>query len=428
MKRLLVLSSLWLFACSTGQHASGPSTRPAGETTGNAPPADTNTLSSEDDPGRSSVEGPQNASSYRIGTDQNIVPCELPAPKNMPRGAVVTLAEAERYCDVTAVPVTVLRPSPSGSHPDPGNTALMTGTGRFVTRTASSVTVWDRNGSVEHTFGRRGEAPGEFASGGALKIFLGARDSLYVLDDSGRWSVFEPQNFEFRRTFNHPAALFTAYAIEVTGDGILITGDFSGRGTGAPFHLIDLEGSLIRSFGPEQPRRASSPEIMYQLSAYDGKNGFWVVPRNGTPTGMTLEYWTTEGERLVTLRREVPWLPSSGYPQVDDPTEPALPEYDHIYVDSRGLIWVGVIVRDPRWRPVTGPEKRDVASELWDVRVEVIDPRSATVIASFIHDGPSEEVPPMARLFPNSSRSYRPSPDEMQRGSVEIFDIHLTRP
>src|SRR5690606_34485132 len=95
---------------------------------------------------------------------EGLAPCTLPEAQRWVPGAVINLVDAEEYCDVTAVPVTVLNPSVAGEHPDPNDFALMTSTGRFVTRAASSVTIWDSTGTVEHTFGRSGQGPGEFAS------------------------------------------------------------------------------------------------------------------------------------------------------------------------------------------------------------------------------------------------------------------------
>jgi hypothetical protein len=62
--------------------------------------------------------------------------------------------------------------------------------------------------------------------------------------------------------------------------------------------------------------------------------------------------------------------------------------------------------------------------ELYDARMEVIDPATGAVLVSLIHDGPNDELPPFSR-FLGQRRSYRIVEDGQGLRSIEIYDIHL---
>jgi len=171
-------------------------------------------------------------------------------------------------------------------------------------------------------------------------------------------------------------------------------------------------------------------DSMIQLSTFDGENGYWVVPANGARRGLMLEYWTLDGERMVNLERQVPWLPAGGYPPIaglggEGAGEPELPEYDMLHIDSQGLIRVVVVARDARWRYLTGPEKQEMMDELYDALLEVIDPIAGEVLVSYRYDGPSQELPPFSRFIPGTSRSYRTVEGALGDRTFEIVDVRL---
>lgn len=91
-----------------------------------------------------------------------------------------------------------------------------------------------------------------------------------------------------------------------------------------------------------------------------------------------------------------------------------------------GYLWVVVVVRDPRWRLVSGPEKRKAEQELFDARFEIVDPASGRVVAAMRHDGPADEPVPFSR-FLTGRRSYRVMEDSVGLRRIEIFDIHLIK-
>jgi hypothetical protein len=111
---------------------------------------------------------------------------------------------------------------------------------------------------------------------------------------------------------------------------------------------------------------------------------------------------------------------------VNDPTEPKLPQYDMLHLDPEGLLWIGAAVRDPRWRHIPQAEREAVAIELYDGRVEVIDPDAGVVLASVRYDGPPAPVPPL-QFMPRTRHAFRVVEDSVGLGTIEIFEIHLVR-
>jgi hypothetical protein len=184
------------------------------------------------------------------------------------------------------------------------------------------------------------------------------------------------------------------------------------------FHATNRSGVVPREFGP-------ATEIGTRLVAVEGDSAFWTTPRNGARQGLTVERWTVQGTRTQTVSRKAGWLPEDGYAQPASAGEPELPEYDMLHRTPDGLLWVAVVVRDARWHSVDATQTRALQQTLYDTRVEVIDPVSRTVAASYVYDGPPDTIPPFARFLPGTRRSYRIVSDTttgLRR--MEIFDIH----
>ena len=65
------------------------------------------------------------------------------------------------------------------------------------------------------------------------------------------------------------------------------------------------------------------------------------------------------------------------------------------------------------------------AHEIADGRFVIIDPASGVELVSYRFDGPFEEPPPFAGLFPGTRRSYRSVRDSLGLRSIQIYDIYL---
>jgi len=335
--------------------------------------------------------------------------------------AVVVLEVQEPLCDLVAEPVVTLDPMTDGSRPDPGRKVVATSDDRYFTtsRAGPQILEWGSDGTYVRSVGRAGEGPGELSPRGAPKLFLDDQDSLFVLDGSTRWSVFDP-GLTYVRSFLGSRTTGQTSAIHfVPGRGILSTACLpaGGEPAGRPFHWTDRDGRLEYSFGEY---RVPPPPRPVQASAMT-EDGFWVTPPSAGRLGLVLEHWTYEGEKTRTLERRVSWLPPDGYEA--RPGEPPLPEFERIHIDPDGLLWVTLAVRDPRWRETTPSERSKLASQLYDGRLEVIDPRAGVVVASYRYDGPDEEPSPIR--FLRGRRAYRLVSDSLGLTSVEVVNVSL---
>jgi len=344
-----------------------------------------------------------------------------------PATAMITVLDPlPVYCDIVAVPVATLEGSVDGMPPEPGSRVVMTSDGRYYTTSGygHQVLEWTGDGHFRRAVGAVGEGPGEFSPRGALMLFLGPGDSLFVLDGAQRWTVFDP-DLTFVRAFQGRFNGRNDETLHVVGGrGILTTGDVIGAPPGAEaFHWMGFDGSPGPSFGPERELPLSDRSAREERASGVDSSGLWVTPPNGAPRGLTLERWTLDGRRVRVLERRVPWLPPDGYPEM--PGEPRLPEYDRVYVDREGLIWIIVAVRDPRWREVSDEERRGVEQELYDGRLEVINPETGRVVVSYRYDGVADPPPPFSELLNTGRRSYRTVEDSLGLRAIEIFDIHL---
>lgn len=352
--------------------------------------------------------------------------CAVAEPEGPP-GATppVVLEPAPVYCDFVAVPVATLEGSLDGTLPEPGQRVVMTSDGRYFTtsRYGHQVLEWTGDGRFVRAVGAPGEGPGEFVPLGGLILFLGPRDSLFVLDGGQRWTVFDA-NLNYRRTFRGRFNGRNSQTLHIVeGRGILTTADILGKRPEAAgsFHWMKLDGSPGGSFGPPREVEGLGVGRLERSSALDG-GGLWVAPPNGARRGLFLERWTLDGHPTRVLERRVSWLPPDGYPEA--PGAYPLPEYDMVHVDADGFIWIGMAVRDPRWRLMAAGEREALTKELYDGRLEVIDPEHGRVVASYRYDGPPE-MPPFERFLGAGRHSYRILHDSLGLRSIEILDIHL---
>ena len=187
-------------------------------------------------------------------------------------------------------------------------------------------------------------------------------------------------------------------------------------------HVMNFDGSPNQSFGPVRSGSADSDRDDDRMSAFDGRDAFWVTRPNGHHEPITLQRWTKDRRLAQELELRVPWFPDGGY---DNTSRPIMPEYDVLHVDASGLVWMCVLVRDKRWQQLQGEERRKREHEIADWRCEVIDPASDVTLVSYRFDGPFEDQPPFARLFPGTRRSYRSVRDSLGLRSIQIYDIYL---
>ena len=359
-------------------------------------------------------------------TDESLArPCEAQLGPPAATTGTEVVRSARLFCDIASLPVAVLSGSVNGEVPEPGSEVLVTRAGQFVTTAAheNAVILWDAAGSFVRKVARPGSGPGEFSPRGGLRLFLGPADSVFVLDGENRWSVFD-DSLDFHRSFRGMFSGRSRGSVHLLGDGSVLT---TARlpGTAEWFHIQRLDGSKGMSFG-----RLSSEQLELgtrhheRLSTLDRQGGMWVAPPSGSP--FLLEHWTIEGAKQSTLKRRAEWLPEQGDQITASAGGILVPDYDLLHLDSSGLLWIAAVVQSSsERRPTARDHSGESIADLYDVRIEVIDPRTHLVLASYIHDGPHAQLPPFSRFIPSTNLGYRSSQDSLGMRSLEVFRVTL---
>lgn len=147
------------------------------------------------------------------------------------------------------------------------------------------------------------------------------------------------------------------------------------------FRLVDSTGVLVESFGVRDRQALAGSPFTDRLVTYAGGDRFWAGPPTDdghSPVGYELEEWSVDGERLKTLRREVPRLPISWPPPPpathDRPTTPAPrpPAIRKLHLDDDGVLLVIVVYATDKWLPPVEalqlPSEQQIA--MFEYRVE----------------------------------------------------------
>jgi hypothetical protein len=294
--------------------------------------------------------------------------------------------------------------------------------GRFYTtsRRGEPVEVWDSLGKHVATVGRSGSGPGEF-SGWPLSLFIDVGDTLHVLDGLGRWSVFDSA-FNSVRTFTAARAFRTSTLID--GGPLVFTSSVSWGEPDAAFYRMTRDGRPDGSHGKSD---VSSSFGSGRLSSTGPDHTIWIAPAPGTGKGFVLENRSINGELLNVVERDAPWLPLTGYSD-----EPNVPTFRTLHVDDDGLLWVALSVKDPRWQARKPGESPAAASrrkgELYDMRFEVLDPRTGSVLASVRYDDMSEsELAPIYSVGRSSRLFWGSSSDSLGQKTLTVYSLQLAR-
>lgn len=245
--------------------------------------------------------------------------------------------------------------------------------------------VLDEEGELVDVIGRTGQGPGEFFNLGYAKV---DDDHAYLLDQrQRRVTVLELDGFAVARAFQLPESPFDLLPLP-TGRIVLAMDVQTPEHAGHPYHLLDRDGSFLRSFGGDGGvyRRDRSHLLRRRLALGSTAGRFWGAER----TRYRLSLMDESGSLLSTLERRVSWFQPHERGLIADPAEPPRPRISHVHTDSRGRLWVLIQVAAERW--VDGLVERTLPTgrRLWTVGdedrlldsvIEVIDPAQAVVVA-----------------------------------------------
>lgn len=239
--------------------------------------------------------------------------------------------------------------------------------------------VFDRAGAFVRSVGRRGGGPGEYRYIRALHVTPG--DTVHVFDvEHRRWTVLSA-DFEVLRTNRLPGHIFDGDVIRLA-DGRLVLNSRvpSPESAGLPLHLLDRDGTLLRSFGARRPSvtLGQDPLTQRRSLALSGDGAFWAAHT----VSYTIERWDTAGTRLQELRRDAPWFDASsdGEPTAGEPTPPPTILLD-LAEDGDGQLWVVGRAVDPEWRSAVQGNSIEYGRYA-DTVVEVFDVETTRLLTS----------------------------------------------
>lgn len=265
--------------------------------------------------------------------------------------------------------------------------------GRFWVGQRGEIKIYDAGGGYLRTVGRSGEGPLEF--GWARPNHVDGLGQIHVVDDRNlRESVITPAGelVEERRLPAAPLALVPT----INGSGRLVANMWYGipEAMGEPLHLID-GSTVVRSFGARPEDGPATPVTIERVlgSGVDG------AIYSAHPYEYRIEAWTPDLEKSWTF--EGPAL--NDPPHVRGPFAPDNPPPNRLWAvqddEDTGLLIVLLWERRPGWQEsmvevttpdgsiVYQPSGPDVSyADMYAGKVELIDPGSGSVVASFVTD------------------------------------------
>ncbi|MBL0173540.1 MAG: hypothetical protein IPP90_23190 [Gemmatimonadaceae bacterium] len=281
----------------------------------------------------------------------------------------------------------VLKSNQKGFSVQPTDVALDSRGRIWVAEEGVGVRVFRSSGEFEADVGRKGSGPDEYQEPfGFLTL---PSDSMLVLDSRSNVAhVVSPQLRSVRRVrltgFMFPL-LPLSWPSLVAATGMISTK----ASIDQPLHLVAFAGADVAvtksvRFPADPPDRAHPTSLFVRL-AHARAGGFWTADQ----FAYRLTRWSPEGAPIQTLVRKPSWFAGRSMDWIGNPSTPAPPRIIAVVEDADGLIWVFHQVASPRWRDgwptqrTTGEvATRQIAFErLFTTRIEVIDPKSARVVA-----------------------------------------------
>lgn len=240
--------------------------------------------------------------------------------------------------------------------------------------------------------GSPGEGPGEYSL--PMSVVKGPDETIWVFDlRLFRRTAWSPRG-DYLDSQHLPARLQKAVIFE---DGSLVLSGpvMTADSIGLPLHLVSADGEILKSFGPAtdvDPAGHIPGWIRRELqNANDG--GFWAWHRSR----YSIEKYTSTGERVLTLERDVEWFPgrdpgpstslAEGGPQ---------PAVKGLVEDENGLLRFLLSLPAANWRQGVGERELEPGFEavgayrtpildrtqVYDFAIEVIDPGTGEVLLS----------------------------------------------
>ena len=247
------------------------------------------------------------------------------------------------------------------------------------------IKVFDPEGAFLKTVGRRGEGPMEF--GRAAPMHTDRLGRVHVFDNGHKRISVIGEGLTLVEEKRLPALVSSKAPLDDGKRYVVQASIPDPEHAGMPLHIIDGSG-ILKSFGTWDEPGAQSGGL-----PGDGSSDLRVAvsPDGNVFAARQYDYavaaWSLEGSRLGML--EGPTLNeerfSAAPPSADNPLPNILGD---IRVDSKGLLWVSLMIRRPDWlknlmADAAGDASRaPTANRIWHGRVDVIDLATCTTVAS----------------------------------------------
>ena len=269
--------------------------------------------------------------------------------------------------------------------------------GRYWSVFRGATMIFNPDGRFLRPAGKRGQGPGEFTFVRVLTPLPG--DSMLLLDIGGKITIMGPDLSPARYiTMRVPSDWFSATVIKWPGtllvNGLLGTPDK----VGWPLHTFGMSGDAVRilkSFGDNRGElRPDMSDRLRQhvLLALDGT--IWA----GDRFNYRLTQWDSNGNLKRTTERRPAWFREESSGLDGGPNTPPPPQITGMHFDRSGRVWVYAIVAKPTWRQAwkdvpripAGSETTEgpAFEELFQSRIEIIDPRTARVVTTATYKDP----------------------------------------
>lgn len=283
---------------------------------------------------------------------------------------------------------------------------------------ASSIHVFDADGTFIQSVGSRGQGPGQFSY--IYALVLDDEANLYAFDRE-RMTVFSP-GFEILEVKQVPLRVHQALLLP---DGFVVASpSFSEDAVGLPLHLLDEDLQVVRSFAATGETEGPEWQTLQARGISKSLDGLiWAHP----PNRYLIEEWDpTTGTRHQAFERTVewfePWVEHRGL-SVELPPQPRL---SSVWQDDEGLLWTVSAVGAEKWHEglVVLPGFNDLwieyPEQFWDSHIEVIDPSTGRLLLS-------ERVPQALGRFTNDGLVIGRRYPEGEFYQVDLWKLELVR-
>ena len=263
-------------------------------------------------------------------------------------------------------------------------------TGWLVYRTAgTTVKLFAEDGQFVRLFGGPGQGPGEFDSsisdahavGGEILVNDFRKRAFVAFSPSGEY--LDERRYGFKTG---------SFVQAGSGRVVVFSMDRTPELVGYPIHLVEVaSGRTSSRFGMDYPNEWSGREPWADVivgSVVSGHGTLWW----GNPSSATIHEWSVDGEHLMTVEGELPWLPRMASAlTIRSPARAPEPRLAAIAADQNGNVWLLSLQPDPEWRevPRQGPEGgvlQSDRSDFLDTRLDVFDLAERRHLGSYVWD------------------------------------------